>query len=269
MKAEIMKLQKLVQNNSDSSGERQRCFSCNQEGHYSNKCPNKNNKNKEFITYSNPTSIQKKINKGWRRKGPDNGGKHYIKREDKAYTWCNKCKFWTCGEKMHTTDQHRSKRSTNESESNSTHSSRDNRQNGSANVAQMDNSSSGLRLMTPLYKITGPRALKVHQIHLQKNQNGTTNGLEDLPKYEIKTEYMDFPRMYPKNKYFETKNEQKAEKPISASFHPMSPNEVYNERQLKDDSKDTMLVKNGGREVSAIVTNALGKNRKLDFPKKK
>ena len=100
---------------------------------------------------------------------------------------------------MHTTDQYRSKMSTNESEINATHSSRDNRQNGTANVAQMDNSSSGLRLITPLYKITGPRALNIHKLHHQKKQNGTTKVSEDLLSRGVHTEYMDFPRMYTKN----------------------------------------------------------------------
>ena len=77
MKAEIVKLKKLVQNNTRSSEDKITCFNCNEDGHYSNRCPKLNNKNRTKNKNNDSTSNK---SKGWRKEGPKGGEKKFKRK---------------------------------------------------------------------------------------------------------------------------------------------------------------------------------------------
>ena len=96
-------------------------------------------------------------------------------------------------------------------------------------------------MMTPLYKITGPRALNIHKHNHQKDWTGTNKASKNILSTEIHKEYLDFPRIYTKMEYLKTKNERKVEEQISASNRPMVTNLVYLERGDQEVFKNTVL----------------------------
>ena len=143
---------------------------------------------------------------------------------------------------MHTTEEHRAKRRSNDSEQNESNPSREDGSHGAAGVARFDNSSSGLNMMTPLYKITGPKDFKIHLHKHNTDRNGNNKAGKTILDTEIHKEYLDFPRVYTKREYMKTKNERNVEDQISASNRPMVTSHIYVERQDQEVSNDTMLV---------------------------
>jgi len=121
LRAQLSKLQinvdnkRRVENTSDSRNDSIKCWKCNKKVYKSANCPQNGANSGENGSSNNQaqgSSTGNPSNK-WKYKPPGEGEADTKEKDGVTYSYCKKCRRWTFGDMRHTTDNHRSRGSSN------------------------------------------------------------------------------------------------------------------------------------------------------------